>query len=176
MNGSVILYNDCSKAHKALQSSSRKFKRYLQDDYDIIHETRTIMDKLKTYSTLSLVWVKGHYSGKKEVQHLMNEQAHDLAVAALRAPHKTLSEVPPPSSLVILRQGHVITSQWQTILQEHAHAEPLRQTICKNNHWTEDQFDMVDWAALHSCLKHYSRGRLLSRCKLLWPSKHERTK
>jgi hypothetical protein len=125
------------------------------------------MDKLKTYSTLSLVWVKGHYSGKKEVQHLMNEQAHDLAVAALRAPHKTFSEVSPPSSLVILRQGHVIMSHWQAILQEHAHAEPLRQTICKNNHWTEDQFDMVDWAALNSCLKHYSRSRLLSRCKLL---------
>jgi hypothetical protein len=99
-NGSLTLYNDCSKAQKVLNSSSRKFKRFLQDDYDIIYETQTLIQKIKTYITFSLVWVKGHYSGKKEVQHLMNDQAHDIAVAALREPHNKLSEVPPPSSLI----------------------------------------------------------------------------
>jgi hypothetical protein len=67
----------------------------------------------------------------------MNDQAHDLAVEALRASHNQLSEVPPPSSLITEQSDHAITSWWQAILQEQVHAEPLRQTICKNNRWTE---------------------------------------
>jgi glutaredoxin len=167
MTGSITLYNDCSRALKALNSSSRKFKRFLQDDYDIISETRNLIEDIKKRITFSLVWVKGHYSGKKDTQHLMNDHAHDLAVAALKVSSQQLSECPPPSELVTLHSQISLTSRWQAILQEQAHAEPLRLTICKNNCWTDDQFDMVDWAALHTCLTKYPRGRLLTWCKLL---------
>jgi hypothetical protein len=88
-------------------------------------------------------------------------------VAALKVPNHSLSEIPPPSLLVTLRSHFTLTSRWQAILQEQAHAEPLRLTICKNNRWTDEQFDMVDWAALHTCLKTCSRGHLLTWCKLL---------
>jgi hypothetical protein len=152
-NGGMTLYNDCSRAQKLLNSSSRQFKRFLQDDYDIINETRSLVKELKTHIAFSLAWVKGHYSAKKEVHHHMNDQAHDLAVAALKVTHNHPSEVPPPSSLVTIRSHFTLTSRWQAILQEQVHAEPLRKTICKNSRWTDDQFHMVDWAALHTCLK-----------------------
>ena len=97
----------------------------------------------------------------------MNDQAHELMVSALSVSHNQLSEVPPPSSLVTIRSGYTLTLWWKAILQEQLHAEPLHNTICSNNCWTDDQFDMVDWAALQTCLKSYSHGCLLSQCKLL---------
>jgi len=165
--GSITLYNDCTKAHKLLKNSSRKFKWLLVDDYDVILETREAIKKLSKLTNFSLLWVKSHYSGKdKAIQHCLNDDAHKMAVSALSTRHP-LSDDPPPSSLVTLRCGFNITSKWQALVQERVHSDPIRDTTCKNCKWTEDSFHLVDWAALKTCLQRFSRLQLLSKCKLL---------
>jgi hypothetical protein len=45
--------------------------------------------------------------------------------------------------------------------------KPPPQMICKNTSWSENIFDMVDWAAMKACLGHLPRVQQLSYCKLL---------
>jgi hypothetical protein len=127
-----------------------------------------MIKRLQEYISFSLAWVEGHYSGdKKELQHILNEDAHQLATSALATTQDQYSKVSPPSSVVAIWCRFILTSKWQTILSERMHSNSLCQTICKNNHWTEDQFNSVDWAVLQSCLQRFSRMHLLSYCKLM---------
>jgi len=45
--GSVTLYNDCKKAHKLLLHPGRKFRQFLEDNYDILSETRSVIKDLR---------------------------------------------------------------------------------------------------------------------------------
>jgi hypothetical protein len=112
--------------------------------------------------------VKGHFSGKhREPQHDLNAIAHNLAVSALTLVPQESPDISPPSSLVDLRRGNILTSQWRAVIQEAAHADLLKDTILRNASWSDDQFDMVDWEALRMYLKGLSRVSLFSYCKLL---------
>jgi hypothetical protein len=85
----------------------------------------------------------------------------------LPSPNQPFCDIPPPSSLVCLKGSHSLTSKWQSILQESAHSAPLRKTICKYSSWSDEQFDMVDWMAMKSCLQRVPRVHQLSYCKLI---------
>jgi len=166
--GSVILYNDCAKAHKLINKPGRKFMRFLVDEYDLITEVHQNIHDLSSYVSFQLVWVKSHYTGKdRGIQHDLNDSAHDLAVAGLSLHGQSTSDIAPPSSLVELCSDHILSSKWQKMVQEAAHSEPLRQTICKRLSWTEDQFDMVNWRALKTCLSRMPRTQHLLYSKLL---------
>jgi hypothetical protein len=166
--GSLKLYNDCSRAVNLITNPGRKFKRYLLDDYDLICETQLSIQKLREKISFQLLWVKGHFTGrKKEIQHDLNEEAHNLAKSALLAANQASTDISPPSSLAYLQLGHILTSKWQHSIRELAHSELLQNTICKNTGWSEDQFYMVDWNALQAGLKGVSKVKLLSYCKLI---------
>ena len=166
--GSITPYNDCLKAHKQVNASSRKFKCFLEVDYNVINKIRGLIKRLRNHMSFSLVWVKGHYSGqKREIQHDMNDEVLQLATSALAATRHQFSDIAPPSSLITLRSCDSLTSKWQATLQEQAHADSLHQTIYKNSKWSEDQFHMVDWTALKSFLHRLSRVRQISYRKLL---------
>jgi hypothetical protein len=63
-NGSLTLYNDCSKALKYVNYPGRKFKRFLTDDYDLLCEIRSSIKGIKMRNvTFNLLWVKGHFTG-----------------------------------------------------------------------------------------------------------------
>jgi hypothetical protein len=166
--GSITLYNDCAKALKYIHNPGRKFKRFLMDDYDLLNEIRTTIHALRQLATVNLLWVKGHYSGKnREPQHDLNEEAHSLAITALSLVSQSPIDISPPSSLADIHLEYTLTSNWQNTIRELVHSEPLRRSICKESGWSEDQFHMVDWAALHHSLRKVSRLTLLSYCKLL---------
>ncbi len=55
-------------------------KDCLVANFDLLHEGRTLLSRLRSTTTVTLSWVKGHYSGdKKSIPHILNEAAHDLA-------------------------------------------------------------------------------------------------
>jgi hypothetical protein len=97
----------------------------------------------------------------------MNEEAHQLAKSVLVTTQHQFSDIAPPSSLITLKSCYSLTSKWHATLQEQAHADSLHQTIYKNSKWSEDQFNMVDWAAFKYFLHCLSWGRQISYCKLL---------
>jgi len=97
----------------------------------------------------------------------MNEEAHRFATSSLSFSQNHPADISPPSTLITLKGECAFTSKWQSILQERAHAEALWQTICRNNKWCDDQFDMVDWAALKGFLKRQNRLSHLAYIKLL---------
>ncbi len=79
-SGSVTIYNDCSKAIKLICSPERKFKRFLIDNYDLVHEAQSLLLSIRKHININLSWVKGHYSGKKrEIQCDLNDLVHKLA-------------------------------------------------------------------------------------------------
>jgi phosphoribosyl-AMP cyclohydrolase len=79
--GSITIYCDCQSAINRLQHTSYgSIKDYLVADYDLLHEGRTLLHRLKSTTNVVLSWVKGHYSGeKKSIQHILNDEAHNLA-------------------------------------------------------------------------------------------------
>ncbi len=104
-SGSLTLFNDCKKAHKLLLKPGRKFKRFLLDDYDLLVETRTVLQDLWARDSLDLQWVKSHYNRKqREIQHDLNNEAHWLATSCLSEVSQL--DDSPPSSLVTLNHGH----------------------------------------------------------------------
>jgi ribonuclease HI len=152
--GSVTLYNDSTKAIKYINNPGQKFKRFLMDDYDLLAEIWASIHALKKCATFNLVWVNGHFRGEnKEPQHYLNEEAHKLASSALTSPTNHSADIPPPSLLVDLHCGHILTSKWQAFIQEAVHSTPLCATICKSTKWMKDQFDTVDWETLCNCLR-----------------------
>ncbi len=167
-SGSLTLYNDCSKAIKYINHPGRKFNRFLLDDYDLLSEIHTTINRIQQRVSFKLLWVKGHFTGKnREPQHDLNAEAHTLAKSALSIVDQSSVDIPPPSSLAYLQLGHILTSAWHQTIRKAAHSDQLQHTICKRSGWSDDQFYMVDWEALHSCLKGFSRVKLLSYCKLM---------
>jgi hypothetical protein len=66
---------------------------------------------------------KGHYKGNnKETQHHLNDEAHKLASSTLNSISSYSRDISPPSSVVELRCGHILTSKWQTFIQEATHS------------------------------------------------------
>lgn len=168
IDSSVILYNDSTKVQKLINHPGRELKRFLEDDYDLLAEIRTILQRLCTCIYFSSTWVKGHYKGSnREIQHDLNEAAHSLAVAALPSPSQGFHCVAPPTSLIALSHHHSITSNWQTILRVKAHLAHLCKTICKQTSWTDAQFEMMDWEAMKICLQWMPWCCQLPHCKLL---------
>jgi hypothetical protein len=169
MSGSVSIYNDYDKAIKLILHPGRKFKRFLSDDYDIQQEARTLLSTLNKSITVNLLKVKGHYKGKnKLIQHDLNDKAQKLANSYQSDEvNPSLSHLIPPSSRVTLARGNPLTSKWQSIIQDAAHYNDLKHTICKRESWCDAQFAMVDWLALDKCLNKLPRIRLLSYCELL---------
>jgi hypothetical protein len=164
--GTVILYNDCQKAHKLINSPGRKFKRYLVDDYDLLAEICHNIQELSKMVSFQLVWIKSHYKGHdRDIQHDLNEEAHKLATSALSL--SGIYDHPPPPSLVDLWCGYSTTSKWESTIKELAYSDSLHNTILSNSQWTEEQFNMVDWPTLRQCLNGMSRIQQLSHCKLL---------
>jgi hypothetical protein len=126
MEGLVILYNDCAKAHKLINKLGRKFNRFLVDDYDLIIEIHQNIEDLSSHVSFHLVWVKSHYTGKdRGMQHNSNDAVHDLAVAGLSLYGQSTCDIALPSSLVDLRNDHILTSKWHAMVQESALSESL---------------------------------------------------
>lgn len=122
--GSVILYNDCSKAHKQIYSRSKKFKRYIEDEYDVLTGTWEVIRHLEAITSFSLVWVKGHYSRKdRSIQHDLNDAAHQLAAPALGSTQTPFLDASPPTAIVTLRCDFTLSSKWQAWVQERSHAD-----------------------------------------------------
>jgi hypothetical protein len=79
--GSIIIYGDCLSAIKKLQRKSYGgLNEYSVANFDLLNEGRILFNKLKTMTSVTLSWVKGHYSGtEKSKPHILNDMAHDLA-------------------------------------------------------------------------------------------------
>jgi len=123
------------------------------------------INRLRQLTSFKMAWVKGHFSGEKEIQHIMNEEAHRLAVSALSLTKTDTSTTPPPTSLVTLRVDHPLTSKGHTILQERAHAVPYIKQSARL--LIGARTNLIWWIG-----QHYSRAlskclTLLNHCKLL---------
>lgn len=129
-SGSAQIYNDCSKALKHINSPGRKFKRFLDDDYDLFNEARILLAKLQKCISISLIWIRGHYSGqKRELQHDLNVEAHHQATAFLKGTTYTYINISPPSTLASLHKDITLTSKWWKVIHSAVHSQPLRNTM-----------------------------------------------
>lgn len=130
LSGSALIYNDCSKALKHINSPGRKFKRFLDDDYDLFNEARILLAKLQKCISISLIWIRGHYSGqKRELQHDLNVEAHHQATAFLKGTTYTYINISPPSTLASLHKDITLTSKWWKVIHSAVHSQPLRNTM-----------------------------------------------
>jgi hypothetical protein len=79
--GSVTIYGDYLSVINKLQKTMYGcLQDYLVAKYDLLHEGRTLLSKLKNEISVTLMWVKGHYTGnKKSTPHRRNGMANNLA-------------------------------------------------------------------------------------------------
>lgn len=124
---------------------------YLIANFNLLNEGRILLQKLKTVSSVSLSWVKGHYTGnKKSVPHILNKMAHNLANDYLHQdmdyynPSSIVLES-PSSEISILYDNSTITSKMNTILKQELYKKSLQDTICKTENWNVQTFHKVDW-------------------------------
>jgi len=131
--GSVQMYNNCLKVVKLINNPGQKFKRLLVDDYDLLNEARHLLASLQRSISVTIQWVKGHYKGsKREIQHILNEEAHHLAHAYEHPSLVVPLDIAPPSSLITLHRDFSITSRWKAFINTEAHKKALKATICIN--------------------------------------------
>lgn len=129
-NGSAIIYNDCSKAVKFINAPSKKFKRFLANDYDLQNESRIFLCKLNKFLTVCLIWVKGHYRGdNKEIQNILNEDARRVATSFLHSEESTQQDILAPTINASLLLAYHLHSNWQSHVLEALLAPPLQRTI-----------------------------------------------
>lgn len=70
LEGNLTIYCDCQSAMNRLQKISYESLRdYLVEDFDLFHEGRTLLNRLKTFTSVTSSWVP----------HILNDAAHNLA-------------------------------------------------------------------------------------------------
>jgi hypothetical protein len=167
-SGSALIYNDCLKAVKLINAPGRKFKRFLTNDYDLQNESRILLCNLNKALKVHLNWVKSHYRGEdKQVQHILNEDAHRMATSFLHPETTPQHDLLAPnlnSSLLLTSYLH---SDWQSHALDALLAPPLQKTIRRSTLWNDSQMELVDWGALRCSLRLLPRVRQLSYIKLI---------
>jgi hypothetical protein len=171
--GSVTIYGDCLSAIKKLQRKSYGgLNEYLVANFDLLNEGRHLFNKLKTMTSVTLSWVKGHYSGtEKSKPHILNDMVHDLANEFLKQdnsdynPSQTVLE-PPSSEISILYDNSTITSNLNNTLRNELYKKRLQETICKAEKWSVQTFERVNWPSYGRAFKNISRCRQNSISKL----------
>jgi hypothetical protein len=172
-SGEAIIYCDCLSAIRHLKP--RMFgglKDHLVPDYDLLNEGRNLLAKLSNCCNIKLTWVKGHYQeNKKTIEHKLNDTVHDLAyqylknTPGLNSSRKQVID-PPSYEISVLFDGSTLTSKLQQFISSQLYSKSLQDTICKNENWTCETFQLVDWNAYQKAFTSASRSHRISLCKI----------
>ncbi len=171
--GSITLYCDCLKAIKRIQREhTLGLKHYNISDFDLLHDSRSLLQQLRDSININICWVKGHYTGNnKSVEHHLNAAAHSLANDFLRqhqGPFNPRAQVihPPSTEVSIQYDGTALTSNPSTYVKFHLYADKLQHTICKSENWTQEIFHRIDWEAYKKAFSTFSRCQRIGISKL----------
>ncbi len=168
----MTIYCDSKSAlNQFLRPNYGSIKDYLVADYDLLNEGRSLYKQLKDFTDISLTWVKGHHSGKKMIQHKLNEDAHHLAYNFIAKDQgyynpSTTSIDPPSAEISILFNGSTLTSKISSFLRDQLTSGPLQSMICKAENWTSNEFLKVDWESYKKALQQSSRSHRMNLVKL----------
>jgi len=136
--GQIVLYCDCLSAIKRLQQVTYGgIKDYTIPDFDLLHEGRLLLKKLRASQNITVSWVKGHFTGaKKSTEHKLNDMVHDLAKDFLRKdqgyynPRRQVIG-PPSLEVSILFDNSTLTSNISKYVKFQLSSKKLCSTICK---------------------------------------------
>jgi hypothetical protein len=142
----------------------------LAPDYDLLGIARDLMKHI--LFTIMPEYVKFHYTGNnRQLKHLLNEEADDLANSYRENPHPLFSPSAQPTFhpkqvATIQSNDTTITSKLSITIYSNIYSPLIKDTICKNAGLTSAQFDRIDWNA------HEIAYKTLSRYKKISVSKH----
>jgi hypothetical protein len=152
--GLATLYSDCKKALiNGMKKGPIGVKVATQDEYALILAICQLYAHLRTEVTP--LWTPGHSNPNN---HRGEQTPYEDAY--MEAPIITVCHNSLP-----------ITSGLPQLVTADIHYAPLKTKIFRFTNWSEKEFDLVDWAGLHSAMLHLPRTRRIAAAKLshgLW--------
>jgi ribonuclease HI len=174
--GKVTILSDCQKAlRQGLKVGPIGVKEATQDEYDIILNILQIRDEIGI--EVALQWVPGHGSYTDvSIEQQLNAAAHQLAIQHLRSNHTnalkvSIQDLPTSQTVMVLYKSLPVTGGLPQQIINNIHYTPLRDKIMKDNNWTEEIFDSVDWSSFHEAILSVPRSHRVLISKLshgLW--------
>jgi len=168
-DGTATLYTDCQKAlQNSIKQGPLGIKDATQDEYDIILAIRTIRQQLRI--KLTPLWTPGHQeTANSRGEQVRNASAHALAVRRLHSPLSSPYDDNYVAHQIITAcyNSIPITSGLPQQVTSNIHYLPLKQKILRDTKWSEETFNLVDWAAHHSALLLLPRTRRIAVSKLI---------
>jgi hypothetical protein len=79
--------------------------------------------------------------------------------------------MPPSYTITVLHKAEIPYTAPRQIIHQTLHRGPLQQKLQRDNQWTEQQFNLVDWKAYHRAILKHPRSHRISLTKLshgLW--------
>jgi ribonuclease HI len=172
-DGKVMIYCDNEAALNetfAFRRPTNNPYQWLAADIDLIATSRDLLLQLPITVKICPKWVKGHYKGKKEISHKLNDAADKLARdfnSTIRPQAKSPPPIPPMFEVELLHQNQVITSRLGQVISTALHEAKLGAYIRNKASWSEDTFNRVNWVAHKQAFTSYKRVPQLSICKLV---------
>jgi len=181
VEGEALLISDCAKAlRRALKQGPIGVKDATQDEFDLILELRQRRITLRTKITAE--WTPGHPSvTDPRGEQVKNATAHSLAVKRLQQPMSTGYEddiLTTPIISVLHREAPITKGLPQQIMAD-VHYGALQHKLLKDNEWTEEVFQRIDWDSYHRAIISLPRPHRLSISKLshnLWNTNCQNSK
>jgi len=168
--GVLTLYCLAKRVTKQLRSLKyESVTTALLDHYDLFTEFKFQIKSLERYGGIHIKYLD--YGDDKDTSQQYNEVG---LLSAIIADHQdSLSPLPPqpyispPNDAVTLYyQGKLLVSRVVPTLCFSLYSEALKKTVCKQERWTEVQFDSVDWPALEQALLSTWSCKRISYTKL----------
>jgi hypothetical protein len=82
-----------------------------------------------------------------------------------------LDSTPMSHVITVLHNDTVLIGDIRTINQDFEYSQPIREKLRKDNSWTDDQINMVDWDSFYIAMQKIPRSHCISIMKLshqLW--------
>ncbi len=170
--GSITIYCDNAAALNEIftgGSPSNNPYNQLSADKDLITTARDLLLQLPITVSITHQWVKGHYKGKRELKHELNNLADELAgeFNELDRPRRSAPALLPPHyEAELILDNYTVSSRLAKVIHSAMHDEQLRAHIMKRQDWSPIVFSKVDWEAHRMAYTSHKRTQRISISKL----------
>jgi len=140
-----------------------------QINYDLILDIRYSQNLLR-----STIQTSCNQTPAMETSHPI--QTPMLSAAFITDPTfnnyiSALDSTPMSHVITVLHNDTVLIGDIRTINQDFEYSQPIREKLRKDNSWTDDQINMVDWDSFYIAMQKIPRSHCISIMKLshqLW--------
>jgi hypothetical protein len=176
---SILLQCGHNKALKeAFRTSPEGITTATQANSDIIMDIRHLRHLISI--RIQPIYAQSQLDPPMPTPTVPTASIHEiLRNPSLRYPDEAISYTPLSHVISIFYNNKELTEDLYPTIKDLAYTKPLKEKLQKDNSWSEDDFQSVDWDAFYTAIRRIPRSHRISITKLshqLWNTNLQNSK